>query len=157
VYLGPVFSHYEYKFLLGLFFWDSKTVLFGLLYCLGFMCLIFYSTGIILTNHGNFGTPFEKHSKLFFKLSVILLLTFEVLMYFHFINPPYFLTGWFSFFWDSVWIYGWKIYIGYILGAIMIGMVAISFIYDQIMLRRHYQNYLPEHMPQKDQDFNEFE
>jgi len=114
-------------------------------------------TGIILTNHGDFGTPFEKHSKFFFKLSVIILITFEILMYFHFINPPYFASGWFNFFWNVVWNSNWRIYIGFILGTIMIGMVVSSFIYDQIMLRRHYQNYLPEHMPKKDQDFKEIE
>ncbi len=152
VYEWEEFSHYEYIYLYYLFFWDLKTTLFGLLFFLGFIMLIFYSSGIILSNHGNFGTPMEKHSKLFFKLSVIILIIYEILLYFHFINPPYSSTGWFSFFWDAVRKSGWGIYTGFILEIIMTALVLISYLYDYMMLRHHYREHLPNHLPKKDEE-----
>jgi hypothetical protein len=157
VYILSEFSHHDYKYFLELFYWDLKTSLFGLLYLLGFIILILYYTGVILSNHGDFDTPMEKHSKLFFKLSVVILIAFEILLYFHFINPPYSSSGWFNFFWTVVWEYDWRIYIGYILGAIMIGMVIFSFIYDRMMLRRHYREHLPDYKPMNQIESDELE
>lgn len=157
VYYSPELSNNVYKSLIDLLYSNLNTSFFGLMYFVGYIFLIFYSTGVILQNHGDFGTPMEKHSGLFFKLSVAILLTFEILMYFHFIDPPYSSSGWFNFFWNFVHYSNWKIHTGFILGAIMICMVIISFIYDQIMLRRHYRNYLPENMPKKYKNLNEFD
>lgn len=116
------------------------------------MFLSFYFLGVILSNHGTYGTPMEKHSKLFFKLSTIILILFEVLMYFHFINPPYSASGWFSFFWTIIQIVRWKFDIGFILGAITVAMVLVSYLYDRIMLHRHYLAHLPEYMPKKNHE-----
>lgn len=157
VYILSEFSHFEYKYLIELFYWDLKTSIFGLLYFLGFTFLIFYYTGVILNNHGDFGTPMEKHSKFFFKLSVIILITFEVLLYFHFINPPHSSSGWFSFFSTVVWETKWKIYTGFILGAMTILVVIISFVYDRIMLKRHYREHLPDYQPMKQLESDEIE
>ena len=148
-YISGEFSHYEYKYLIELFYWDIKTTLFGLLYCLGLVFLIFYYLGVVLSNRGNFETPMEKYSRIFFLLSLILLITFEILMYFHFVRPPYAESGWFQFFWNVVWKGGWHIHIGFILGIIMVGMVIISYLYDRFMLQRHYKKHLPDYFSRK--------
>jgi hypothetical protein len=93
----------------------------------------------------------KKYSKLLFKLSIIVLIAYEILIYFHFINPPDLSYGWFHFFWDFVYFNDWRPYTGFVLEIIMVAMVIVSYAYDRLMLRRYYREYLPEYMP-KSQD-----
>jgi hypothetical protein len=146
VYILTEFSHYEYKFFFSFITWDLKTALFALLYLLGLTFLIFYYTGIVLRNHGKYDTPMENHAQLFFKIGIILLTSFQVLIFLHFINPPN--LPWFSFFYNILFYNNWKIFVGFILGSIMLGLVIVSFLYERLALRQDYQNHLPEHLPQ---------
>ncbi len=88
----------------------------------------------------------EHHAMLFFKISILLLVAFQVLIFLHFINPPD--IPWFSFFYDVIHYYHWRIYVGFILGAVMVGLVLVSFLYERLTLRQHYQNHLQEHLHQ---------
>lgn len=139
-------------FLIELFYIDLRTTLFGIIFLLGFMFLIFYCVGVILNNRGDYGTPFETHANSFFKLSVILLIAFEFLTFLHFVFPLNIIDqGWFSFFHNLRHIEGLKINQGFILGIFMICTVITSYVFDQIMLRKHYKNHLPEFQQKEDQ------
>jgi len=65
-------------------------------------------------------------------------------MYIHFINPPYFSTGWFSFFYYFVNISNWKIYTGFDMGIFLFITIIISYIFDRILLQHYYHVHLPE-------------
>jgi len=144
-------TYYSYLYIFHLFFYDIHMALFGLLYLFGFICLIFYYTGIILKNRGRYGTPFETHANSFFTLSVLIFLAFEVLMVINIIIVPFDAdSGWFSWYFYWVCAEHWSIDTGFFLGIFMISGVISSFIYDRLMLRRHYQKYLPEYQPGQD-------
>jgi len=146
----------EELYLIEFFYYDIHTALFGLLFLFGFSFLIFYYVGIVLKNRGTYGTPFETHAKKFFKLSVILLVAFEVLAFIHFISPPDLNDIWFSWFRDWIFVENWRIDVGFFIGIFMISGVISSFIYDKFMLRRHYRRHLPEFDPNPTQSVSRY-
>ena len=154
--LSPLGDHYfiynppENLYLHGLFYSEFLPALFGCLYVIGFLLLIFYCTGLILKNRGKSNTPFETHSNSFLKLGIVILLVFTVLSFMQFATPADIGLDWSAGF-AFIWVYGeyWLVNSGFYLGVVMIGVALISFLFEKIMLKRHYRKYLPEFQPSK--------
>lgn len=125
-----------------LLFINQTTSLLGLLFFLGFIFLIFYYLGSVLKNLDTVATPFEEQLRTFFSVSTLLFIFFMVLTFMYF-DPGTVcvVNGYISC------ICFWDIDIGFILGVLMIGMLIVSYGYEGLMLRRHYQEHLPDYTP----------
>ncbi len=142
-------------YLLNFFYHSLFIALLGIIYLLGYIFLIFYFVGNVLKNRGSFGTPMEKYSEEFFTSTIICFLAFQVLSFLYFIvfshsfvtPPPIILNC------PPPWCYYTpppvEISLSFILSSILIGILLLDFLYERVTLKQHYENYLPEYIPQK--------
>ncbi len=143
----------ENLYLHELFSSGLQPALFGLLYFLGFLLLLFYCTGMILRNRGKSVNPFDSHSNSFFKVGVIILIIFTAFSFLQFLTPVDVGLDWVSGFTGFAWywVYGeyWLVNYGFYISVVMISAAFSSYLFEKLMLQKYYRQYLPEFQPRK--------